>query len=154
MSADSASIVVLARSLIDDIGTATLATLQEDGGPFASYVVTARASDGSPLLLLSKLAVHSRNIARDPRASLLYVRELDPRAEEMTATRLTLTGHLRQEEKAESRDLFLRYHPDAARYAGFVDFQLYRFHIAAGHLVAGFGRIVSLTPADLLSTAG
>ena len=69
----------------------------------------------------------------------------------MTAVRLTLTGRLIGDDDAELSARYLAAHPEAARYAGFADFSLYRFHIAAGHLVAGFGRIVSLTPADLLS---
>jgi len=151
MSADSASDEALARSLVHDVGTGALATLLENGAPFASYVTTAPAADGSPLLLLSDLAMHSRNIARDPRASLLYVRAPDPEDEAMTAVRLTLTGRLIGDDDAELSARYLAAHPEAARYAGFADFSLYRFHIAAGHLVAGFGRIVSLTPADLLS---
>ena len=43
--------------------------------------------------------------------------------------------------------------PDAARYAAFADFSLYRFHVEGGHLVAGFGRIVSLTPDELREPA-
>jgi hypothetical protein len=72
----------------------------------------------------------------------------------MTAERLTITGRCPKTDDAESRRLFLARHPDAARYAGFADFALYRFEIAAGHLVAGFGRIVDLTPGELLGKDG
>jgi putative heme iron utilization protein len=149
MPADSAS-SALARSLIRDVSTASLATLTAEGWPFASYVTAAARADGSPLLLLSRLAVHTQNIARDSRASMLFVREPDPRAKTMTAERLTLVGRIVAEADQTSRDVFLKRHPDAAAYAGFADFALYRFEIAGGHLVAGFGRIVGLTPADLL----
>ena len=54
---------------------AALASLKPDGQPFASYVVTAPDVDGSPLMLLSRLAEHTRNLEGDPRASLLFVRE-------------------------------------------------------------------------------
>ena len=129
---------------------AALATLDENGAPFASYVTVAPAADGSPLLLLSRLAVHTKNLQRDARASLLFVREPGPGEEAMTALRLTLSGAVLGDDDTESTRRFLAGNPDAERYSGFADFSLYRFHVSAGHLVAGFGRIVSLSPAELL----
>jgi putative heme iron utilization protein len=152
MAEETGSNAALARSLLSAGGTASLATLEAEGGPFASYVVTAPAADGAPLTLLSKLARHTQNLERDPRASLLFVREPGVGNESMTAARLTITGRCRIDAAAESKQLFLKRHPDAERYAGFADFSLYRFEIAAGHMVAGFGRIVDLTPEELLSS--
>jgi putative heme iron utilization protein len=142
----------LAQSLLSAGGTASLATLEPDGGPFSSYVVTAPAADGSPLTLLSRLARHTQNLERDTRASLLFVREPEAGSESMTAARLTVTGRCVKDAAPESKRLFLARHPDAGRYAGFADFSLYRFEIAAGHMVAGFGRIVDFTPAELLGS--
>ena len=133
-------------------GGATLATLARGGGPFASYVLTAPDADGSPLMLLSRLAVHTQNLENDARASLLFVREAG--VEAMAAERLTLTGRCAKHEDPAARRLFLSRHPDAARYADFADFSLYRFDIEAGHLVAGFGRIVGLTREALIGGAG
>jgi putative heme iron utilization protein len=150
MTAESLSNSELARLLVEEVRSAALATLEEGGGPFASYVVTAPSPNGSPLMLLSRLAAHSRNLARDPRASLLLVREPDAAAETMAAIRLTLTGRLLREEDPELKRVFLSRNAEAATYAGFADFSLYRFEIGAGHLVAGFGRIVRLDAADIL----
>lgn len=141
----------VARALLRDVGSAALATVLPEGGPFASYVMTAPAGDGSPLLLLSDLAVHSANLARDPRASMLFVREPTPGSNVAAALRLTLTGTVSKHDNAASRRLFLSRHPDAVLYADFGDFFFYRFAVESGHLVAGFGRIVDLPPADLLS---
>ena len=151
MNAEAEANRALTRELMSAGGTASLATLGADGCPFASYVVTAPGADGAPLTLLSQLARHTENLARDPRASLLFVREPELGAESMTAARLTLTGECCVHDEAEARRRFLARHPDAARYADFADFSLDRFAIQAGHLVVGFGRIVDLTPAELLS---
>ena len=132
-------------------GSASLATLTAAGMPFASYVVTAPAVDGAPRMLLSRLAVHTQNLERDPRASLLFIREPAPGDEAMTAARLTLTGRCAVDPDAEARRVYVARHPDAARYADFSDFALYRFEVEAGHLVAGFGRIVSLSREELFS---
>jgi len=149
MAEETVSEAVLAQGLLAAGGAASLATLEPGGGPFASYVVTAAAPDGAPLLFLSRLAVHARNLERDPRASLLFVRE-PAGGEAMTAMRLTLTGEARKDGDPALRERFLARHPDAARYAGFVDFSIYRFEVAAAHFVAGFGRIVSFAPEEIL----
>lgn len=101
-------------------------------------------------MLLSRLAEHTRNLAHNPRASLLFVREPAAGEEAMTATRLTLVGRCVSDPDPQSRSTYLARHPDAARYADFADFSIYRFEIESGHLVAGFGRIVGLSRDELL----
>jgi putative heme iron utilization protein len=101
-------------------------------------------------MLLSRLAVHTGNLERDARASLLFVREPAPGGEAMTAARLTLVGRCGKDSDPEARRHYLARHPDAVRYSDFADFSLYRFEIENGHLVAGFGRIVGLSREELL----
>ena len=149
MKEELGSLAAPAQALLARGGAVTLATLRPGGGPFASYVVTAPDADGAPLLLLSRLAAHTRNLEHDARASLLFVGEADS-DDAMTAPRLTLTGTCVTYAEPEARRRYLARHPSAARYAGFADFSLYRFEIGSGHLVAGFGRIVSLTVEELL----
>src|SRR6187551_1554065 len=60
-----------ARTLLAQTRTATLASLSDDGTPWASLVMYGLLDDGTPALLVSTLAEHGRNLARDPRASLL-----------------------------------------------------------------------------------
>ena len=141
----------LARALVAASSTAALATLDGDGWPFASYVAVAAASSGEPLLLLSTLAAHTCNLGRDSRASLLFVREAAESSEDLAAERLTLTGAARPDGDIASRESYLARHPAARRYADFGDFSFDRFEIRAAHLVAGFGRIAAIPPADLLA---
>lgn len=153
MAGEERTETALARALLRAGGVAALATLEPGGGPFSSYVVTAPAADGSPLLLLSRLAAHSRNLKRDSRASLLLVREPAPGSDAMAAARLTLTGRALKDDDPRSLNLYVARHPDAASYSTFADFSVYRFELAAGHLVAGFGRIVGLERDELLAPA-
>lgn len=150
MPEDTGSPAALARGLMAVGGPAALATLDGSGAPFASHVVVGPAADGTPLMLLSRLAVHSQNLERDARASLLLVREPPAGDEALTAVRLSLTGRCLPAADENLRRRFLEQRPEAARYAGFADFNLYRFEVEAGHLVAGFGRIVGLTRSELL----
>src|SRR5215471_19824658 len=67
-----------AKKLLREGRSGALATLmQGSGDPYCSLVNIASAADGSPLLLISQLAVHTKNILADPRVSLM----LDERKE-------------------------------------------------------------------------
>lgn len=143
-----------ARSILTGTATATLASLGDAGAPFASFVTVAPDATGRPLLLLSQLAVHTRNVERDPRASLLLVAPGGEGGDPLAGARLTLEGRIVKldrdsAEAREARAFFLARHPEAEGYAGFSDFAFYRLDIGGGHLVAGFGRIVSLSPDEL-----
>lgn len=143
------------RRLIRTAGTATLATLSREpaGWPYASLALVATAQDGRPLLLLSDLADHSRNIEHDDRVSLLFdgTRGL---ADPLTGARLSVQGRaFRHDNKDRAQSPLRRYltrHPEAAHYVDFGDFRLYEVIPERGHLVAGFGRIHRLQAADLL----
>jgi putative heme iron utilization protein len=130
--------------------SAALATLMAGrGDPYCSLVNVATAADGAPLLLISRLAVHTRNILADPRVSLMIDerKEGDP----LEGARIMLMGHAARTDDDAARRRYLARHPDAEMYAAFADFAFYRIALDAAHLVAGFGRIVDLTPADILT---
>lgn len=153
---DPASVV---RGLVREAERATLASaLARDGSgrPYASLVLSACDHDGSPVLLLSDLADHSKNLAAEPRAALLFdgtAGHDDP----LTGPRASLLGALRPvSEKALRARLQARYlarHPSAEAYAGFADFRLYRMAVESAHLVAGFGRIHWLAGREVLFDA-
>jgi len=139
-----------ARELLRIARKGVLATLEAQGqAPFASLVAVASDADGSPLLLLSDLARHTRNIAADSRVSLLLE---DPAAvDPLAEPRLSVSGGIHAlEDDTLARNRFLARLPQAALYAGFPDFRLYRIEVEQGHQVAGFGRIHDLAGADLI----
>ena len=145
--------VRVAKSLMRRRREGALATLMRDGGaPYCSLVNVASAPDGSPLLLISRLAVHTRNLLADPRVSLM----LDERAEgdPLQGARIMLMGEataVDADELPSLRSRYLAAHPGAAAYIGFTDFSLFRIVSSTAHLVAGFGRIVDLAAADYLT---
>jgi putative heme iron utilization protein len=145
----------LARGLIRRCERAALATaLTTPSGvwPYGSLVLAACDQDGSPLLLLSALAEHTKNLSRDPKASLLFD-GTGGRDDPLTGERATVLGTLAPVADEYSRERFLRRHPAARAYAGFADFRLFRMSVARAHLVAGFGRIDWIEAADLLFAA-
>jgi putative heme iron utilization protein len=138
----------LGKQLLRLVRAGALATHDSDQGvPFASLVTVATDYDGSPLLLLSRLAVHTRHLERDPRASILLadIGKGDPLAH----PRLTVIGTLERSDGEEVRRRFLGRHPKAKLYADFPDFSFWRMNVTGGHLNGGFARAASLTAGDL-----
>jgi putative heme iron utilization protein len=139
-----------ARAVIRACDRAVLATALEDGGgwPYGSLVLTACDGDGSPILLVSTLAVHTRNMAVDGRISLLYdgTAGLD---DPLTGPRVTVLGRVVADGSPAPRARFLSRHPSAAAYADFADFGIYRVAIERAHMVAGFGEIVWIAGPEL-----
>jgi heme iron utilization protein len=139
-----------AKKLLREGRSGALATLMVGtGDPYCSLVNVATAIDGSPLLLLSKLALHTKNILADARVSLM----LDERkaGDPLEGARVMLMGAISVAGDEAARTAYLRRQPEAEMFAGFGDFAFYRIAIKRAHLVAGFGRIVDLTPADILT---
>jgi putative heme iron utilization protein len=139
-----------ARKLLREARSGALATLMQDSGdPYCSLVNVATTIGGAPVLLLSKLALHTKNLLSDARVSLM----LDERKEgdPLEGARIMLMGRCVTDDDASTSVAYLRRHPDAEMYAGFSDFSFYRLEIARAHLVAGFGRIVDLKPQDVLT---
>ena len=141
----------IGRRLLRRQQRGTLATSMR-GAPYASLVLIAADLDASPLLLLSDLAQHSRNIAFDPRISLLIDGTAGHR-DPLTGPRLTVIGQARAVEDPRRRARFTAHQPSSAVYSGFSDFRLYRVAVERGHLVAGFGRIHWIDGRNLLFAA-
>ncbi len=138
----------IGRQLLRREQRGTLATSMH-GAPYASLVLVAADLDASPLLLLSDLAQHSRNIAFDPRVSLLVDGTAGYR-DPLTGQRLTVMGQARAVENPPGLARFTMHHPTGAVYSSFADFRLYRIAVERGHLVAGFGAIHWIEARDLL----
>ena len=118
--------------------------------PFASLVSVAADKGRFPVLLLSDLAVHTRNIKLRPRASLLLAESEGMHGDPLVRQRLTLSGEVMPiSDQTGAARIFLNSHPDAAGYAAFGDFSYYHLICSKGHLVAGFGRIAQLSAEEL-----
>lgn len=143
----------LASSLLRRSRQGALATLMAGSGdPYCSLVNVASHPDGSPILLVSRLAVHTKNILDDPRVSLM----LDERVEgdPLEGARIMLAGQAEQASGDDAKVLRRRYlcaHPSAEAFAEFSDFSFFRIRPSGAHLVAGFGRIVDLAPERFLT---
>lgn len=149
-SAPEASPESRSRELIRSCDRAVLSTaMPDDGWPYGSLVMTACDHAARPLLLISDLAEHTKNLGGDTRASLLFDGTVGLDSP-LTGARVTVMGHL-----APSKDetLIARYvarHPEAEMYLGFADFRLFEMTVERAHIVAGFGMIDWIAAPDLL----
>lgn len=142
--------VQAAKTLLREGRSGALATLMRGSGdPYCSLVNLATTAAGAPILLISRLAIHTKNLLADPRISLM-IDERKP-GDPLEGARVMLMGTAARTEPGRARERYLARHPDAAAYADFADFAFYQIALKGAHLVAGFGRIVDLSAADLLT---
>lgn len=122
------------------------------GHPFISLAGAATAMDASPILLMSTLARHRRNLEHYPQLSLLFETP-DERANPLTGARISVSGRaeILQDERDQQR--FLARQPKAF-YAGFSDFAFFRIEITDVHYVGGFGIAETLPPEEYLLDIG
>ncbi|BBY44772.1 pyridoxamine 5'-phosphate oxidase [Mycolicibacterium celeriflavum] len=135
-----------ARTIAASTNTGTLATLTADGDPWASFV-TYGLLDGSPVLCVSNLAEHGRNLGKDPRASIAIVApasETDP----LASGRITLAGVADRpvgDELAAAREAHLSAVAAAKYYIDYSDFTLWVLRVHRVRWVGGYGRMDSAT---------
>ncbi len=139
-----------AKKLLREARSGALASLMPGSGdPYCSLVNVATAADGAPLMLLSTLAIHTKNILADKRVSLMLDERKD--GDPLEGARVMLMGEAAEDRSALARTAYLLRHPEAEQFVFFADFSFYRLAIASAHLVAGFGRIVDLNAQDILT---
>ena len=135
-----------ARTLVAATNVASLATLTADGDPWASLITYGALDDGAPVLCLSRLAEHGRNVAADPRASVI-VAQVDRPKDPLAAARVTLAGRVERPPDAGSlaaaRGAHLGAVPAASTYIDFSDFSLWVLRIERVRWVGGYGRMDS-----------
>ncbi len=143
----------LVRKLLRGADRAALATSLPSAAyqawPYASLVLMAAAKDGSPILFISDLSEHAKNIAADNRVSLL----IDGTAglkDPLTGPRVSILARAVRADQPELKARFLARHAGAKIYAGFADFHVYRLEVTRAHFVAGFGRIHWIEAAEII----
>jgi heme iron utilization protein len=145
-----AEIAASARGLLRRAFKGSLATIDRSNGyPYASLITVATDASGAPTMLISNLARHTANLAKDPRASIM-IDETGALADPLQGARVTGWGCAEKDAGEGMRRRFLARHPEAAFYADFPDFAFWRLAVEGAHYIGGFGRIFDLTPIELL----
>ncbi len=132
-----------AQNLAGRVTTGVLGTVDEKGFPYTSLVEVVFDGRDSFWLLLSELAVHTRNLGRDERASLFLRDDADGDKTPLASPRATYLGEVARSEtgRQEIGERYLQIHPQAEKYIEFSDFDFYRLKVEKVRLVAGFGQM-------------
>jgi putative heme iron utilization protein len=118
------------------------------GYPFGSVAPFVLNHSGQPVILISTIAEHTKNIIANPKVSLLvFAGEDDLQA----SARLTIIGEAIKidKENVDLRARYLRYFPQAESYFTMHDFSFYRIAIAQTRYIAGFGKMGWVAGDDL-----
>jgi putative heme iron utilization protein len=137
------------RAFIDSRRSLQIASLGEDGVPFASYAPFAR-DDDSLYVILSDIAIHGRNLIREARASVLVIEDEDTAGE--LYARIRVSYQVKAEELEVGSDawehgvalLEERLGERPRNLSKLADFRLFRLRPQSGRYVKGFGKAYTL----------
>ncbi len=140
-----------ARTLVAAATSGSLASLSEDGTPWASIVVFGATGAGEPVLVVSTMAEHGRNLAREPRCSIAIAEPVPQGEDPLDRARVTLAGRVivpEREEAAVALEAHAAHNPFARGYAAYADFTTYVLRVERVRWVGGFARMSTVEAAD------
>ncbi|MDO9354765.1 MAG: pyridoxamine 5'-phosphate oxidase family protein [Solirubrobacteraceae bacterium] len=140
-----------ARTLVDSQIAGSLASLSDDGTPWASIVTYGATAKGEPVLVLSSMAEHGRNLQREPRCSIVIAEPVEDGVDPLDRARVTLAGRI-VDVDGEEADSAIEAHaenfPHARAYARYGDFTTYVLKVERVRWVGGFARMGTVEAAD------
>jgi len=130
---------------------------------YSTFTLAAFDYDLSPILLLSDLSEHTKNIQEKNSASLMLCEErklykffpkfdnkISSYEDPMSRPRVTLIGKLKKTKDPNHKKRFILRHPASNLYANFKDMNFYKMDIKSAHLIGGFAQVKWFTSEDIL----
>jgi putative heme iron utilization protein len=138
--------------LLHQMPNGTLATHSREphGFPYPTALPFALTARHVPIILISHLAEHTRNLQADARAGFLVTHSASDAI--LEGQRLTMLGSFSPappESIDELSTRYLRYHPDAASYLELGDFTFWTMSPHRMRYIGGFGAMGWLDAAEL-----
>lgn len=136
------------HKLVDEVKVATLST-DFKGTPFGSLVAYSIDAKGRPYIFVSDMAVHTKNIKKNSKVSLMVYKE--DKDDLFNSSRITFVGKMVKVDDKEREALkkeYLKRHPSAEQFIDFGDFNFYRLEIERIHCIGGFGDIGWVEPGE------
>ncbi|TPW21923.1 MAG: hypothetical protein FD126_193 [Elusimicrobia bacterium] len=146
-----------ARTMLSLAAVGVLSTHSEKhaGFPFGSTMPYALDAAARPLFLISAMAMHTKNLKADPRASL-FVTVPEAQTDPLGAGRMTLVGKAEPVSAGEilaARAAYLARHEAAKYYVDFADFSFWRLEPVSLYFVGGFGVMGWVEASDFAAAA-
>ncbi len=137
------SLAERARTLVHlgKIGSLSTLSQKHPDWPFGSVMPYGLDNWGCPTFLISSMAMHTQNLRRDPRASLL-ITQTEVQDDPLATARITLMGTVAQvpeDHLVQVREGYLERHTEAHMWVDFGDFAFFRMDLTDSYMVGGFG---------------
>jgi putative heme iron utilization protein len=135
----------LVRHLLrqEKYGVLSTLSVKHAGWPFGSATPYALTASDEPLIFISSLAEHTRNMLHDPRVSL-FIQDTSTNANPQASARATLLGVVEPVAETEREDAAQRYlqrFPEAAQNFQLGDFRLLKIAVQHVRYIGGFGEM-------------
>lgn len=137
-------IAAKARALLRraDAGVLSTQSLAMPGFPFGSLAPFAMTHEGCPLIYVSRIAEHTRNLAANPRACLTVVEATRGNRQALGRTSLLGEAHeLPAAEREAAAQRYFAFFPEQRAYEQFHDFEFWRIEAVRVRWIGGFGEI-------------
>ena len=142
-----------ARSLILDESFGVLSTISLDlaGYPFGSVTPYCMDRMGRPLIYISPIAQHTKNIMADPRVSLTVLErtETDDVQSQGRVTYIANASEVPGDDR-DSSERYFRYFPSARQYDRTHAFEFFRLEPVRVRFIGGFGQIFWVEPHEFM----
>jgi putative heme iron utilization protein len=112
-------------------------SVKYQGFPFGSLIPICRDTKGNPLLLISHLAQHTRNLEHDPHCSLTLTEQGDGDVQQLA--RITCLAQAEVVNSTAAAERYFRFYPDSRRYHKELGFRFYRLEVKHLYYIGGFG---------------
>lgn len=138
--------------LQESFGILSTLSLDVPGYPFGSVVPYCADGAGRPVIYISQIAQHTKNLRADPRVSLTLVESHSGDGDVQSRGRLTLMGNAApvppDDRQAAAR--YFRHVPESRQYDQTHDFAFYRIDPVRLRFIGGFGQIHWIEPDEFL----
>ena len=133
-----------------------LSTISVDaaGYPFGSVAPYCADDQCRPVVYISYIAQHTKNILVDPRVSLTVIESGGSSDDVQAQGRVTCIANARQvdDNEAAVRQRYFRYFPSAQQYESTHNFAFFRLELVRVRFIGGFGQIYWVEPEEFMAT--
>jgi hypothetical protein len=139
-----ATIAAKARSLLRKVDAGVLSThsLAMPGFPFGSLAPFAMTHEGRPLIYVSRIAEHTRNLGANLRACLTVIEATQGNRQALGRTSLLGEAHqVPAAERDAAAQRYFAFFPEQRAYEEFHDFEFWRIEPKRVRWIGGFGEI-------------
>jgi heme oxygenase (biliverdin-IX-beta and delta-forming) len=138
--------------LQESFGILSTLSLDVPGYPFGSIVPYCADGTGRPVIYISHIAQHTKNVKADPRVSLTIVESHSGDDDVQSRGRLTVIGNATPIPRDDRRtaERYFRHVPESRQYDQTHDFAFYRIDLVRLRFIGGFGQIHWVEPGEFV----